>query len=66
MRRKQVNLVTMPESRFLRVQCRKCKNDQVVYNKTTLAAKCLKCGEILAEPTGGDAFIKGKVLEVLS
>jgi len=66
MRRRPVNLVTMPESRFLRVMCKKCKNDQVVYNKAATVVKCLKCGEELAVPTGGEAIIRGKVLEVLS
>jgi len=66
MRRRPVNLVTMPESRFLRVLCNKCKNDQVVYSKAATEVKCLKCGEVLAEPTGGEALINGKILEVLS
>ena len=64
--RKQENLVTMPESRFLRVMCKKCKNDQVIYNKAATVVKCLKCGEELALPTGGEALINGKILEVLS
>ena len=64
--RKKENLVTMPESRFLRVQCKKCKNDQVIYNKVATVVKCLKCGEELAVPNGGVSLIKGKILEVLS
>ena len=66
MRRRTINLVTMPKSRFLRVLCKKCKNDQTIYNKTVRVVKCLKCGEELAVPTGGEAIIKGKILEVLS
>jgi len=65
MRRKE-NLVTMPESRFLRVMCRSCRNDQIVFNKTATVVKCQKCGEEIALPTGGEALISGKVLEVLS
>ena len=65
MKRKE-NLVTMPESRFLRVMCRKCRNDQVVFNKSATVVKCSKCGEELALPTGGEALIIGKILEVLS
>lgn len=64
--RTKVNLVTMPESRFLRVMCKKCKNDQqIVFNKTSTVVKCTKCGEELAVPTGGEALIEGKILEVL-
>ena len=55
-------LVKMPTSRFVRVVCKKCKNEQIIYNKAATVVKCLQCGEILAEPTGGEAFIHGKVV----
>jgi len=48
------------------VMCKKCKHDQIIYNKVATVVKCLKCGEELAVPCGGEAEIKGKVLEVLS
>ncbi|MEM5853075.1 MAG: 30S ribosomal protein S27e [Candidatus Aenigmatarchaeota archaeon] len=57
------DLVVLPKSKFLRVLCLKCKNEQVIFNKASTVVKCLRCGEILAEPTGGEARIKGKVLE---
>jgi small subunit ribosomal protein S27e len=60
------DLVKMPESKFLRVMCKKCRKDQVIYNKSATVVKCLSCGEVLAEPMGGECFVKGKVLEVLS
>jgi small subunit ribosomal protein S27e len=58
------NLVTLPKSKFVRVVCKKCKNEQVIFSKVANVVKCLKCGEILAEPTGGEARIRGKVLEM--
>jgi len=60
------DLVKMPKSHFVRVLCKKCKSDQVVYNKIATAVKCLNCGEELAISCGGKAVIMGKVLEVLS
>lgn len=54
----------MPKSKFYRVMCKKCKNDQVIYNKAATVVNCLSCGAELANPTGGEAFIKGKILEV--
>jgi len=57
------NLVTLPKSKFARVVCKKCKNEQVIFTKIATVVKCSNCGEILAEPTGGEAIIKGKVLE---
>jgi len=44
-------------SKFLRVKCSKCKNEQVIFEKSASAVKCLVCGEILAKPTGGKASI---------
>lgn len=60
---KSKNLIVLPKSKFLRILCLKCKNEQVIFSKASSVVKCLKCGEILAEPTGGEARIKGKVLE---
>lgn len=58
--------VEMPKSKFLRVACRKCKNEQVVFNKASTLIKCMKCEAELAIPTGGEAEIRGKVLQELS
>ncbi len=53
-----------PKTKFLKVSCGKCKNEQTIFNKASSNVKCLVCGEILAESTGGKARIKTKVLEV--
>jgi len=53
-----------PKSKFLKVACSKCKNEQTIFNKAASNVKCLVCGEILAESTGGKARIRTKVLEV--
>jgi len=55
----------MENSKFLRVKCVKCKNEQVIFNKASSVVKCLVCGEVLAEPTGGKAVIKTKIIQVL-
>jgi small subunit ribosomal protein S27e len=52
-------------SKFLKVKCKKCKNEQVIYEKPASVVKCLVCGEILAEPRGGKADIKTNVLGVV-
>jgi len=49
-------------SDFLKVKCEKCKNEQVIFEKPASAVKCLVCGEVLAEPTGGKARLKAKFL----
>lgn len=44
-------------SKFFHVKCEKCKNEQVVFEKSASIVKCLVCGEVLVKPTGGKAVI---------
>jgi len=57
--------VKEPKSKFIKVRCTKCKNEQNIFNKCATEVKCLVCGNILAKPTGGKSDIKARVLEVL-
>ena len=52
-------------SKFIKIQCPKCKNEQVLFSKASTAVLCLICGKELARPTGGRSSVKGRVLEVL-
>lgn len=54
-----------PRSRFLRVKCNNCPNEQVIFGSASSVIPCQTCGATLAEPTGGKAIIKTKILEVL-
>ena len=47
-------------SKFLKVKCKKCNNEQVLFEKSATVVKCLVCGEVLAQPTGGKAKIKSE------
>jgi len=49
-------------SKFLKVKCGKCKNEQAIFEKPASEVKCLVCSEILAKPTGGRAEILGKTI----
>lgn len=52
-------------SKFVKIRCPKCKNEQVVFGKTSTVINCLICGRVLAEPTGGKTRVKARILEVL-
>ena len=52
-------------SRFIKIRCPKCKNEQIVFGKASTRVRCLICQKILAEPTSGKSRIKARVLEVL-
>lgn len=52
-------------SKFVKIRCAKCKNEQIMFGRTSTPVKCLVCDESLAEPTGGRAKITARILEVL-
>jgi len=52
-------------TKFLKLRCNKCKNEQITFGKAASEVKCLVCGEILASPTGGKTKAVARVLEVL-
>jgi len=54
-----------PTSKFVKVRCLKCKNEQIIFGKPASKIKCLVCGKILVESTGGKGIIKSRILEVL-
>ena len=57
-------IIPKTKSKFLKVVCGKCKNEQIIFNKATSNVKCLVCDEKLAEAKGGKAKIKAKVIQV--
>ncbi|MBI4017466.1 MAG: 30S ribosomal protein S27e [Candidatus Aenigmarchaeota archaeon] len=52
-------------SKFVEVECTKCKNEQVVFSKPSRDLKCLVCGETLATSSGGIADFKAKIKSLL-
>ncbi len=54
-----------PSSKFIKIRCPKCKNEQIMFGKNSSTVKCLVCGKVLAEPAGGKGRIKARILEVL-
>lgn len=53
------------KSKFIKIRCSKCKNEQIIFGKPQTKVNCLVCGTPLAEPTGGKGRIKSQILEVL-
>ncbi|MCJ2534192.1 MAG: 30S ribosomal protein S27e [Candidatus Thermoplasmatota archaeon] len=54
-----------PKSKFIKVRCNDCENEQAVFDKTSTTVHCHICGSKLAIPGGGKARIKGKILEIV-
>ncbi len=53
-------------SKFIKVRCSKCKNEQIIFGKPATVIKCLVCGKTVAEPAGGKGKVKARILEVLT
>lgn len=59
-------MIPQPESRFIRLLCEKCKNEQIIFSKPSSRISCLVCGAVLARPTGGIGQVSdSKIVEVL-
>ena len=53
-------------TRFIKIRCESCKNEQVIFIKPSTEVKCLVCEKTLSQPTGGKGKIKNsQLLEVL-
>jgi len=58
-------MIKEPESKFIKVRCMSCKNEQIIFGKATTKVKCLVCNKSLAFPTGGKTRIKAQILELM-
>lgn len=58
-------MLETPDSRFVKVKCTHCKNEQTVFNKPAGDVKCLVCNKLLVKATGGRGKFEAKVAQVL-
>jgi small subunit ribosomal protein S27e len=52
-------------SKYRRVKCGDCGNEQILFLRSATQVKCQVCGATLAEPTGGLARVKGEILGIV-
>jgi len=52
-------------SKFLKVKCADCGNEQVIFSRAATKVGCLACGATLATPTGGSAVVKAEIVAQL-
>jgi len=53
------------KSRFLKVKCNDCGNEQVIFGASASNVKCLVCEKPMAVSTGGKTSVKTQILAVL-
>ncbi|MEW6294864.1 MAG: 30S ribosomal protein S27e [Candidatus Diapherotrites archaeon] len=54
--------IPRPKTKFLRVKCDSCGNEQVMFSAPSSTVKCLVCEKVLAEPKASKPSIKSKIL----
>lgn len=59
-------MVKMDESKFIKVRCPKCRNEQIIFGKASTTILCLVCDKLLVTPRGGKAKIRARIIEVLN
>ncbi len=45
---------------FVKVKCKDCSNELIVFVKATTTVKCDACGATITKPSGGNAKIFGE------
>ncbi len=53
--------IPKPASKFQKVDCSECGEQQIVYSHASTTVACNSCGNTIAEATGSKAIINGKI-----
>jgi small subunit ribosomal protein S27e len=49
-------------TKFVKVKCKDCENEQIIFSKAATRVACNVCSAALAEPRGGLAELLGEVV----
>ncbi|MAJ18959.1 MAG: 30S ribosomal protein S27e [Euryarchaeota archaeon] len=52
----------MGEANFLRVNCRDCGHEAIIFERASTSISCSICGATLARPAGGKAQLVGSTI----
>jgi len=55
----------MVRSKFLKIICPRCKNNKIVFGRSSIKIKCDKCNYLLTKTTGGKTKVRALVKEIL-
>ena len=53
------------QSKFVKVKCKDCNSEQVVYGNAAMKIKCLVCGKTIARPRSGKTEINAEIMRIL-
>jgi len=60
MKREQ-RIIPEPNSKFLKMNCKECDTENVVFSHASTPITCKSCGNVIVKPAGSKAKIIGKV-----
>ena len=60
--KKEHVLIPEPSSKFLKINCKECEKENIVYTHASTSVTCKSCGNVIAEPSVSKARISGKIL----
>ena len=60
-----VSQIRENRSKFYKVKCPDCENEQTIFEKASTTVKSVVCGRDLATPTGGKATLKAEIIQEL-
>ena len=46
-------------AKFLKVSCRDCSHESIIFSRATTAIICTVCGSMMTNPSGGKAQLVG-------
>ncbi len=52
-----------PRTRFLKLKCNACGNEQVVFSAATRDVNCLACNQVLAESGASKIRLRAKIVK---
>lgn len=58
-------MIPKPKTKFLKVKCRGCENEQTIFSAPSKDVKCNACGKIMGKATGSKIELKAKLVKVL-
>ena len=59
-------LIPSPKTRFIKVKCGKCGNEQVIFSAPSMKVNCAACESLLAEPGASKAVLHAKTVKTLA
>ncbi|MFH1240312.1 MAG: 30S ribosomal protein S27e [Candidatus Diapherotrites archaeon] len=57
------NLIPNPKTKFIRVKCSGCGNEQTIFNSAASDVKCNACNQLLAKSKSSRIELKAKVVK---